>query len=159
MASYFRESRNIELSLLYYLETNLGADWSGVTVEKSFKKVYAKDVSLPIVCCSLIDTASTRQEVGSTTLDNRYLLRIDIFATSDAQRLDLADYIKDKIKDGWVHYDHSHTVGDKTSLELSPNGRDYVTNFITDAKIEFGDSSDVKDNHRHNITVRVRKSS
>ena len=108
MASYFQQNRNVELSTLYYLETNLATDWSDVTVVKTFKQVYAKNINLPIVCLRLADTASKRLEIGSKTLDDIYLIIIDIFANSDGMRLDLAYYIKDKLKDGWVHYDHSH---------------------------------------------------
>ena len=98
--SYFRNSRNMELSILYYLETNLAADWAGTTVVKAFKKVYAKEISLPIVCVRLSDTQNLRKEIGSTSLNPRYLIIIDLFCKSDAQRLDLADYIIDKLNDG-----------------------------------------------------------
>jgi len=157
--SYFRESRNIELSLLSFLETNLNEDWSGITTVKTFKKAYSDDTSLPIVCVRLSDTNTTRREIGSTTLENRYLLIIDIFARSDAQRLDLSDYIKDKLKDGWVHYDHSHVSGDNTSLEQTANGRDFVTDFVMDARVDFGEATDEKDKYRQTISIRVRKSS
>ena len=156
MSTYFRPSRNIELSLLYYLEDNLSTDWSGVSVVKTFADVYTKDNVTPIVCVRLADATNPRLEVGSDTLDPRYLLVIDVFARSDAQRLDLADYIKDKLKDGWVHYDHAHVSGDKTQLERTANGRDYVTEFITDAKLDFIETVDVRDKYRHNISIRVR---
>ncbi len=159
MPTYFRESRNIELSLMYYLETNLNIDWIGTTTAKTFKQVYSKNVALPIVLPQLSDTQSTRKEVGSTTLEDRHLIIIDIYTRSDAQRLDMADYIKDKIKDGWVHYDHSHTPGDKTSLERSANGRDFITEFINDGRVNVGESVDEKDKYRHRISFRVRKSS
>jgi len=157
MPSYFRISRNIELSLLYYLETNLATDWSGTTLCKTFKQVFTKNVSLPIVCVRLSDTASVRLEIGSNTLLNSHLLIIDIFARSDGQRLDMADYIKDKIKDGWVHYDHSHPSGSNTTLTRVANGRDMVIDYVVDSKIDFGlDNVDEKDQFRHTISVRVR---
>jgi len=159
MSSYFRESRNIELSLLYYLTTSFASDWSGITTLKTFANVYGKDIALPIVCVRLAQTTTTRQEVGANTLYNKYLCIIDVFATSDAQRLDLADYIKDKLKDGWVHYSHSHTSGDNTSLDRTADGRDYVIEFINDSKIDIYGSSDEKDKCRHSISISVRKSS
>ena len=157
--SYFRDSRNVELSLLYYLETNLNNDWSGITIVKTFKHAYATSVDVPIVCVRLADISTTRREIGATTLENRYLLIIDVFSRSDAQRLDLSDYIKDKLKDGWVHYTHSHPSGDNTSLDRVADGRDFITDFITDAKIDFGEGADEKDKYRQNISIRVRKSS
>lgn len=159
MSSYFRTSRNLELSLLYYLETCFTADWSGITVVKSFKEVYTSSISVPVVCAYLAETSTTRLEIGSNTIENRYLLSIDIFTRSDAQRLDLADYIKSKLSAGWVHYDHSHASGDNTTLSRVPNGRDWVVDWVTDSKLDFGDSADEKDKFRHNIVVLVRKSS
>ena len=153
---YFRTSRNVELSTIYYLTTNLEADWSGITVAKTFNQVYAKDVSLPIVLDRLADISTTRLEIGTTTLENRYLLILDIFARSDAQRLDLADYIKEKINAGWTHYDFSHVSGDKTELSRTANGRNTVTDFINDSRLDFGESGDEKDRFRHSISVRVR---
>lgn len=156
MPSYFRPTRNVELSTLYYIETNLNADWPGITTLKTFADVYAKDVNLPIVCVRLDDTATTLVEVGSTTLDNRYLIIVDLFCRSDGQRLDLADYLKDKLRLGWIHYDHSHVSGDNTSLSRIANGRDSVTEWVTDSKINIGETVDTKDKFRHNISVRVK---
>jgi hypothetical protein len=159
MSSYFRESRNVELSLLYYLTTCFTADWSGITTLKTFANVYAKDIVIPIVCARLAQTTTSRQEIGADTLYNKYLCIIDIFASSDAQRLDLADYIKDKLKTGWIHYDHSHASGDNTTLVRTANGRDYIVDFINDSKVEIYGSVDNKDKCRHSISISVRKSS
>ena len=156
MSPTFRTTRNVELSLLYALDTWISADWTGITILKTFADVYAKDVNLPIVCARLDDTATSLVEVGSTTLDNRYLIIIDIFAKSNGQRLDLADYIKDKLKDGWIHYDHAHSSGDPTVLTRTVNGRDNVTDWVTDSKINIGETTDTKDKYRHNISVRVK---
>ena len=84
---------------------------------------------------------------------------IDIFATSDGQLIDLADYVKGKLATGWVHYDHSHASGQPATLVRDANGRDYVTEFINDSKIEIMGSSESKDSYRQNISVLVRKSS
>jgi len=158
MSSYFRESRNVELSLLYYLTTCFASDWSGITTLKTFANVYAKDIAIPVVCVRLAQTTTSRQEIGADTLYNKYLCIIDIFASSDAQRLDLADYIKDKLKTGWVHYDHSHMSGDHTTLDRTANGRDYIVDFVNDSKIDVYGSSDEKDKCRHSISISVRKS-
>lgn len=156
MASWFRIRRNTELSLLYYLETNFAADWSEVTVLKSFKQVYSKNVSLPVVCVSLISNVPERREIGSSIYDGNYILSVDIFATSEGQRLDLADYLLSKVSDGWIHYDHSHPSGDNSTLERSSNGRDTVTGIVTDTRIDPTETIDEKDKYRHNLTIRVK---
>lgn len=154
--SYFRVARNIELSLLYYLTNCFSKDWTGISVVKTFKDAYSTATTTPIVCIRLEQTTSGRREIGSDTLESRYLFIIDIFAKSNGQRLDLADYIKDQLKVGWIHYDHSHTSGDNTSLERLANGRDYVDNFVNDSHTEIVGSAEAKDAYRHNISISVR---
>jgi len=127
-------------------------------VAKSFKQVYAKDVELPVVLVRLSDTASTRLQIGANTLDNRYLLIIDVFNTSDGMRLDLSDYLLGKLKDGWVHYDHSHASGGAGTLDRSANGRDMVVDFLTNQRIDFGDTVDTKDKYRQTLSLRIRTS-
>ena len=104
MPSYFTETRNVELSILFYLQGHFSTDWSDITIVKSWKQVFSKDVALPIVCIYLADTNSFRKEIGNTALEKRHLLNIDIFAKSDGMRLDLAHYTREKLKDGWRHY-------------------------------------------------------
>ncbi len=156
MPSYFSERRNVELSLLYHLDTQLSADWSGTTVAKTFKQVYAKDVDLPIVLVRLDDTNAVPKEMGSTEVLDYHLIIVDIFCRSDAQRLDMSSYIRSKIQTGWVHYDHSHPVGDNSTLSRAANGRDMVRQFVTDSKVAFGETVDEKDKYRHVISVRVK---
>lgn len=158
MASYFRQSRNCELSLLEHLKDNFAIDWSDIELCKTFKQVYAKDIDLPIVSVQLIETSTTRREIGANTLEDRYLIAINVFARSDAQRLDIADYIKSKLKDGWAHYDWSHPSGDNSNLTHTPNGRDYVTSFESDGRIDLVETTSSKDKYRHLITIEVRKS-
>jgi len=156
---YFTEPRNIELSTLEYLNTQIDASWSGVTVVKTFTQAYSKNINLPIVCVRLLDQSSSRLEIGSNTLDNRYGIAIDIFARSDGQRIDLANFILDKLKDGWVYYVFSHKSGDKSQLEKIADGRIQVTDFMENYRIDFGELEvDEKDRFRHFISVRVRKS-
>jgi len=159
MTSYFRESRNVELSLLYFLQTSLNQDWTGVTVIKTFNDAYAKDINIPIVCVRLSQTTTSRREIGDDEYWQKYLIIIDVFSRSDGQRLDLTDYLKDKIKAGWIHYDHSHASGNNTVLERTANGRDYIVEFITDSKVDVVGGSDEKDKFRQMISIQVRKSS
>lgn len=157
---YLSDTRNVELSLMDYLKINLATDWHGVTVIKTFKDAYSTTVNLPIVCVRLADTASTRLEIGNTVIDDRHLLIIDIFTRSDAQRLDLSAYIMSKITAGWIHYDYSRSSGDTTGDLLSvAAGTDFVTDFISNSRVDFFQTVDDKDKYRQSISVRVRKSS
>lgn len=153
---YFRESRNVELSTIYYLETSIAADWDKITVVKSFTNAYKS--ALPVIAIYLSSTDNNRREVGGTTLLKDHTINIDIFATSNGQRIDLADYITDKLKDCWTYYLYSQDPTNKEELLKTSSGTIMVTNYITDAKLDFGENVDVTDRFRHFIQVQVRKS-
>lgn len=155
MAQAFRESRDIELSTIYYLETAIATDWSSVTVIKSFTNAYKS--ALPVVCIRLTNTYNRRKEIGSTDLLNDYTITIDIFASSDGLRLDLSDYIVNKLKDSWVYYEHSQTSGaPETLTRTNGNKRVYVKNFLANYKLDFGEEVDSYDRFRHFIQVSLR---
>lgn len=154
--SYFRESRDIELSCIYYLETCFNADWTGITVVKSFTNAY--DATLPVVCVELNSTDNIWKEIGSTSLYNDYTINIDIFAKSNGQRLDLADYIIEKIKEGFTYYDHSQTSGAPETLTRTANGRVFLHRFLSNYKLDFGtEGVDQWDRFRHFISISVKK--
>jgi hypothetical protein len=150
----FRETRNVELSTIYYLEQSIALDWTGITVVKSFTNAYKS--ALPIVCIRLTSPAPKRLEIGSTTLDFDYTISIDIFATDDGQRLDLADYIVNKLKDRWVYYVHTRGTGE--TLNKVASGGIMVKQFVSNLPIEFNENVDKYDQHRHFIQIVVRKS-
>jgi len=151
----FSTMRNVELSTIYYLEQQIDASWSGVEVVKSFLSAY--DKVLPVVCIRLTDTTTDRLEIGSTTLNNIYSFIIDIFATSDGQRIDLADFIMDKLKNGWTYYTHVHAVGDNSTLVRTSGGRLTVLEFTDNRRIDFGEEVANPDRFRHTIGINVRK--
>lgn len=152
----FSESRNIELSTIYYIETNINIDWSGISVVKSFNQAYKN--SLPIIAIYLNSINNDRKEIGSTTLVKNCIINIDIFCNSDGQRLDLANYIVDKLKDQFIYYSHSQTSGSPETLTRVADGNVIVTDFISDNKLNFGGDSDVFDRHRHFISISAKKS-
>ena len=153
--SAFSVTRNIELSTIYYIETQIDANWTGVEVVKSFLSAY--DKTLPVVCVRLLDTVSDRLEVGADTLLNIYGIAIDIFGTSDGQRIDLADFILNKLKSGWIYYTHSKASGATTLTRVSA-GRLKVVEFVENARVDFGnDEIENPDRFRHRIMFNIRK--
>ena len=154
MPSYFRRTRCVELSTLEYLERVIGNSWSGVTVIKSFQQAY--DEAVPVVCIRLLDTDSSNLEIGATTLRHSYTITIDIFAKSDAQRLDLADFIMDQLRVGWTYSDYAHNSG-RTDIVATPNGRVTFEGITQNTKIDFGVAGDSQDRFRHFISCLVGK--
>ncbi len=155
--SYFRESRNVERSTMEYLTTQINNSWTNVTVIKTFYQAYARDNTPPIVCVRLMDQNTDFLEIGATTLDSRYNIVIDIFARSDGQRLDLADFIINQIKDNWTYNTYAHAVGDKSTINATAAGKCRVMEFIENGKVDLGETEESRDRHRHSIIFSVRK--
>ena len=147
--SYFRAARNVELSTIQYLETQIDGSWSNVAVIKSFYKAYARDNSPPIVCIRLMDQNTDYLEIGATTLDDIYNIAIDIFARSDGQRMDLADFILNEIKDSWVYNTYSQTS--------TAAGRVRVVSFVENGKVDLGDTEESRDRYRHSLIFSVKR--
>ena len=120
----YRYSRNIEASIIDYLKAQLAIDWSGVGCEKTFARIY--DISLPSVCVRCETTVHNPAQVGDNSTWRNPLILIDIFCTSDGQRLDLKDYIIEKIKAGCPYYDY--VIANGTVQSKTQNGRIRVLN-------------------------------
>ena len=149
----YRISRNLEASFIDYLKTNLQIDWNIGRVEKTFAKIY--DIELPSICIRVGDTIHNKAEIGdNSTIRNVHVL-IDIFATSDGQRLDLKDYIIKKIKNGLYYYDYEIENGQvKTKTQ---NGRIRILT-IDETLINFGTEKqdlDVHDRFRHLVDLTI----
>jgi len=152
MAAHFTTTRNCELSTLKYLETNLGVDWAGVNIVKSWTELANK--TNPIVCVELEETEYVRHEIGSTAYRDTYIFTIDVFATSNGMRLDLSQYVMDKIMTGWVYYTISRGAG-KTMNYVSA-GRCSLDQILDNSKVPVNASSAARDKYRQSIVISVR---
>ena len=151
--STYRQTRNIEASVVDALTANFNTDWSNINVEKTFARIY--DISLPSICVRVGATVHTPVEIGSNATWRKPQLLIDIFATSDGQKEDLADYIVSKIKNGFAYYDYI-TTG-KVIDSKTANGRIRVIS-IDVTPVDFDDDKnqlDVHDRHRALITCEI----
>lgn len=152
--SYFREFRNVELSLISYLRDQINGSWSGITTVKTFKQ--ATEASLPVVCIRLLNTNPIPKEIGTTTRMNQFGLVIDIFAKNDGQRLDLASFITDQLNEGFVYYEHTKDSGAET-LSTVANGRVRLLDYTQNTRLDFGEDVDTHDKHRHVISVTLQR--
>ena len=153
MDSYFSRHRDVELSTIYYVDTEIAANWTAITVVKSWPNF--NKVTLPVICVRLLNVDSERKEVGSRTLKEEYLITVDIFAKSDGQRLDLATFLTDTLSDNWTHYNHSQTSGTPETLTRTANGKVLWRSFSENSKIDFSETVEVYDRFRHSITLTV----
>ena len=150
----YRISRNIEASIIKYIEEQLiEASWSGITVEKTFARVYA--IRLPVICVSLGDTVHDPVELGSNSTTREAQVLIDVFAENDGQRLDLKDFLVSIFRSGLIF--NEYTIEDGEISNINPTGRIRVRN-ITDIPLDFNtDKSalDTHDRYRHLLTLEV----
>ncbi len=108
MAYVYRVSRNIEASIIQYIEEQLALAWSNYNVEKTFANVRGipvnKDTKNFVVCVRLSDTDHSKIELGSSSTRRLPLIIIDLYCANDGQRLDVKDYLVDKLKGGCTYY-------------------------------------------------------
>lgn len=150
----YRISRNLEASLIDYIKQELtNGSWTDIRVEKSFAEVDRDDQS--VVCVRLSDTIHNKAEIGTDSTIRQPLILIDIFAKNDGLRLDLKDFLVEKLKKGGTFYNYVITnglVSNKTA-----NGRIRVLK-LTDTIVDLGIDKDalaIKDRYRHLITLSV----
>ena len=149
----YRISRNLEASIIDYLATEVSGKWANVHVEKSFARIY--DIELPSICVRVGTTAHDKAEIGGNTTIRTPQILIDIFATSDGQRLDIKDFIVEKLKVGMPYYDYTITNGEVT--DKTENGRIRILD-IDDTPIDFDvdkDELEVHDRFRHLLTLSI----
>ncbi len=153
MSTNYRISRNLEASIIDALKDFFNTDWTNIACEKTFARIYDQD--LPSICVRCGVTAHDKVEIGSTSTKRIPQILIDIFATSDGNRLDLKDYIIEKIKGGLTYYEYETKNGVvKTKTEA---GRISVGD-IDDTPINFDidkDKLDVRDRFRHILTLSI----
>ena len=150
---HYTVTRNTELSLLKFIEDNINNDWSGVNIIKSWS-ARAK-VDNPVICVSLDSTDYERKELGNTEYRDTYVIIIEIFATSEAMRIDLSDYIINKLNPGWTYYIVSKDSGTIRTLTYTPAGRCRLNTIYSNDRVDLGAMGDEKDKYRQNIVIAV----
>lgn len=148
----WRVYRNVEASLIEYLEAQLVADsWSGVRVEKVFSKAY--DGTLPCIVVGIrTSPLIERREIGTTNLIEHISVDFRIFGTDDGNRLDLAAWLIDKLKIDIDYYVYSGTGSTKTLT-----GK-IVSEKFTDNRKELANTEILakEDRFRHIVSLTCR---
>lgn len=156
----YRVSRNIEATIIEFIQSELAsAGWTGIAVEKTFQRIYDIPVDTfnknAAVCVRMEDTTHLPAQIGDTSTRILPLVLLDIFASSDGQRLDLKDFLISVLKKGMVF--NEYAINGNSVSSRTPNGRIRVTN-IEDTPVNFGidkSSLEVHDRYRHLITLTV----
>lgn len=156
MPANFGKYRNVELSTVYFFDTQIQANWTGVSVVVGFPNLDAAS-QLPVVSIRVPSVNSDFREIGSRTMEDVYTVIIDIFAKSHAQRLDLTQFIQDQIIQDCIYYTHSRTTGQNESqITRTQAGRIAFNGFTQNQKLDFGDDVDNFDRFRQVISYNCR---
>lgn len=144
--------RNLEASLKDHLDELAEEDELSVNIRVGRKN--DSDFELPCIVCYFESETSDRIELGSNNTLDRKLFIFDIFATSEGERLDLAEWLKEAIRNGWKWYSYHPNQEDPINPTKSKQGR-VTINFLTNSRITLGNNVDPIDAYRHRITVQV----
>jgi hypothetical protein len=149
----YRISRNIEASLIDRITADLATDgWSGIRIEKSFAEVYKG--TLPCICINALEIRPEKLEIGSKTNLKYFTVNIRIFATSDGQRLDLSDWLLDKLEDDTDYYSYTITGGVVFAKILA--GRIVITKFFDNRKeLTNTENLEKEDRYRHLLSFET----
>jgi hypothetical protein len=150
----YRISRNVEASIIDYITAELTTDgWIGVRVEKAFAEVYRSN--LPCLCINVSTRPDKRREIGTNSLSKFVNIEIRIFATSDGQRLDLADWLLEKVMPGIAYY--SYTITDGMVSEKTLTGRINILEIVANRKELVNlEGLSKEDRYRHLLSLRCR---
>jgi len=150
----YRVSRNIEASIIDFIKDQLIIDdWKNVNVEKSFARIY--EIELDSICVRCGVTAHEKAEIGADSTTRTPQVLIDIFAHEDGLRLDLKDWLIEKLRNGIFYFEYT-IVNGKIQAKVQ-NGRIRILTF-DDTPVDFGEdkaTSDIHDRHRHALTLSV----
>ena len=151
--AYYTITRNTELSTLKFIQDSLATDWPGVNIVKTWTQL--EKAEIPVICVELADTDYTRNELGSTEYRDTYIFNIDIFAKSDAMRIDLSDWLMNTLNPGWTYYEVSQSSGSNRTLVYTDAGRCRIDSIYENTKVVLGQMGDIRDKYRQSINIAV----
>lgn len=150
--------RNLENSLIEFLQAEIASgytvsDLNGDTKNISVRVGYAvnADWELPVVSAYTDSRTAPRLSIGSNKRQKAYLLILDVRALDTGMQQDLVDLVMDKINDGFPYYTYTPS-GDPLNPTKVQTG--YVSlQFISNIPLRLGDTVDMIDKFRQNITI------
>ena len=153
MSIIYKESRNICLSIIYYIEAELLADGLNTEYEvmKSFKNVY--DTELPVICVRNGIRIPSTGEIGSVNTVKNNNIHIDIFAKDGAGKSDMRDWLISVLESGCDYYTN---VADNDGEIAKTLAGKLVINNIEESPINLNtDKSKLADHDKHRTLITI----
>lgn len=149
--------RNIENSFKFYLDTEINSDSvtdiDGTNVPVYIGRIESNDWTLPCITLYIDSETDPSLFVGRNYIDSRPLVIIDIFATNEGEMKDIANWLTDKIKDGFVYYTYVPNVSDPDNPTKTNAGMVNIETYLTNSRVNLGQNVDISDRNRWRITV------
>ena len=151
----YRESRNIEATLIDYISAQLIVDgWSGIDTEKVFANIY-KNEPPGILINQLLDDPVTL-EIGSKTKIYYRIVEIRVFATSDGERLDLKDWLLEKLENDIDYY--AYQTGGALATRVLTGKINIEEILRCEKELTNTENLEQADKYRHLISFRCKVS-
>jgi len=149
----YRQSRNIEASLIEKIKLDLvSANWANVRVVKSFTQVYEGD--LPCICVNVSEVRPEVKEIGNYTSLKYYLTNVRIFTTNDGQRLDMSDWLLEKLEEDYDYY--VYTIVNGAVISKIKLGRISISKITSKKELTNTETVAVEDRYRHLFNFECR---
>ena len=154
----WQKFRNLENSLKDFLDTNISND-SVTDINNALVPVRIgrkEDTNWTLPCISLYFESETaeRFEIGSNNRDRRELVIIDIYATNEGERLDLANWLTDIINNGLQYYTYTYNSNNPELPTKTLSGWINV-DFLSNTRVNLSQNISEIDAHRHRISINV----
>jgi len=150
--------RCLENSLKDFLDQKITddsvTDINGVNVPVRVGRKNDDNWTLPCISLYVESETLERFEIGSNNRDDRQLIIIDIYATNEGERLDLAKWLSTTINNGWRYYSYTPNIATPESPDKVAGGLVNV-DFLTNTRVNLGQNTDEIDAHRHRVTINV----
>jgi len=154
----WRKLRNLESSLKDFLDAQIVSDVlvgeNGTTVTTRVGRKNDDDWTLPCISFYVESETLERAYIGSNTRFENHLIIFDVYASNEGERLDLAKWLSDTINDGWQHYSYVYNPSNP-ELPTKTAGGWVSLNFLTNTRVNLGQTVSEFDSHRHRISVNV----
>lgn len=154
----WRLYRNLENSLKDFLDTKISDDSltgdNGNTVQVYIGKDNKDTWQFPSISVYMDSETLERFEIGSNLRQNQELIIIDIYATNEGERLDLAKWLVDTINNGWTYYTYSVNESNPESPTKVAGGLVNI-NFNSNGRIALIQNVSEIDAHRHRVSLTV----
>ena len=151
--------RNLENSLKDFLDDEVSSDnvtdYDNNLITIRVGRKLDNDWTLPCISIYLDGETSQRLQLGSNQRIKQYLLILDIFAQDEGQRLDLAYWLSDKLENGFRYYSYTVNPANPEQPIKTSHGLVNIDAFVTNTRVNLGDTVSDFDAHRHRISIRV----